>query len=404
MDAALSRLIGQHRPGRTLPQAFYTHAAVFEEDRRRIIKAQWHLVGHAAQVPEAGDYVLFRVCAEEVLVVRDGDGAVRAHYNVCRHRGSRLCTESGGRLRAFTCPYHGWTYRLDGTLAGARLMPDGFRPEDHGLQPCHVRECHGLIFVSLADQPAPFEEAMEPFGAYLTFHGIPTARVARSLALPTRANWKLVVENFIECYHCAPAHPEYSAVHSRLKLLAAGAGLESGPEEARRRYRPEFDAWKRRVGRLGHPCHEGSFGNGSGMARMPIKDGWLTESRDGRPVAPLMGSFREFDGGVTYLAFGYLGFLIASNDHAVLLRFTPRTERSTDVEATWLVDGGADAGTDYDPAEVSWLWAVTLAQDAKITENNQAGIASSRYRPGPYSEQERANRRFTQWYLERLTG
>ena len=157
------------------------------------------------------------------------------------------------------------------------------------------------------------------------------------------------MENFIECYHCLPAHPEYCSVHSTLKLLAAGAGLGSGPDDAVERYRIEFDSWKAKVEALDHPCGEGEFGPGSGFARMPIKAGWLTESRDGRPVAPLMGRYAQYDGGITYIAFNYLNYLIASNDHALVLRFTPVSELATDVEAVWLVHGDAEAGRDYDP-------------------------------------------------------
>lgn len=402
MGDAIASLIDGCETGRTLPQAFYTDAGVFAQDRAKVIDPHWHLAGHAAKIPDAGDFFLFRICGEEIIVVRDRDRAIRAHYNVCRHRGSRICRESSGHAGAFVCPYHAWTYRLDGSLRAARLMGDGFRPEDHGLYPCHVRELHGLIFVSLADEPTPFDAAVEPFRDCLEFHGIRDAAIARTLALPTKANWKLVVENFIECYHCLPAHPEYCSVHSSLKLLAAGAGPASGPDDAVRRYRIEFDAWKDNVEALGHPCRDGDFGPGSGMARMPIKEGWLTESRDGQPVAPLMGSYAQYDGGITYIAFNYMNYLIASNDHALVLRFTPVSELATDVEAAWLVAGDAEPGRDYDPADVSWLWAVTLGQDARIVEGNQAGILSDRYRPGPYSEQERMNVMFTRWYLDAL--
>ena len=192
-------------------------------------------------------------------------------------------------------------------------------------------------------------------------------------------------------------------MHSELKLLAAGAGMGSGPEAACRDYAVELDAWKTQVEALGHPCPEGTFDHGAGMTRMPIKDGFLTESQDGRPVSTLMGKFREYDGGVTYVAFNYFNYLLASNDHAVLLRFTPISELLTDVEATWLVDAGAEEGVDYVPERVSWVWDVTLKQDAIITENNQAGILSSHYQPGPYSGQEVMNREFTRWYLDKLS-
>ena len=395
-------LLNSHITGHALQQAFYSDPDVFSVDREKILDRLWHLAGHASRIPNSGDYFLFRICGEEIIIVRDADGAIHAHYNVCRHRGSRVCKESEGRKSALVCPYHAWTYNLDGSLRSARLMPDDFYTENYGLHACRIKVLDGVIFVSLADEPVGLDDMAGDCLTYLSFHGIKNAKIARRLELPTRANWKLVVENFIECYHCVPAHPEYCSVHSELKLLAAGAGMGSGPEAACRDYAVELDAWKAQVEALGHPCLEGTSDHGAGMVRMPIKEGFLTESQDGRPVSTLMGKFREYDGGVTYVAFNYLNYLIASNDHAVLFRFTPISELVTDVEAVWLVDADAEEGVDYVPERVSWVWEVTLKQDATITEDNQAGILSSRYRPGPYSEQEMMNREFTRWYLDRL--
>ena len=396
-------LLNAQVTGHALQQAFYCDPAVFSVDREKILDRLWHLAGHASRIPDSGDYFLFRVCGEEIIIVRGRDGAIHAHYNVCRHRGSRVCKEDEGRKSALVCPYHAWTYNLDGSLRTARLMPDDFPLEEYGLHTCRIKVLDGAIFVSLAGEPAGLDDMLGDCRKYLSFHGIENAKIARRLELPTRANWKLVVENFIECYHCIPAHPEYCSVHSELKLLAAGAGVGSGPEAACLDYAVELNAWKKQVEALGHPCLEVAFDHGAGMIRMPIKEGFLTESQDGRPVSTLMGKFREYDGGVTYVAFNYLNYLLASNDHAVILRFTPISELVTDVEAIWLVDGDAREGVDYVPERVSWVWDVTLKQDAVITENNQAGILSSHYRPGPYSEQEMMNREFTRWYLDKLS-
>ncbi|MDE0155991.1 MAG: aromatic ring-hydroxylating dioxygenase subunit alpha [Gammaproteobacteria bacterium] len=397
-------LVGGHVAGHTLQQPFYGDPDVFSLDRERVLDRLWHLAGHVSRIPAAGDYFLFRICGEEIIIVRGRDGNIHAHYNVCRHRGSRVCLDSEGKKSALVCPYHAWTYNLDGSLRTARLMPEEFSREGYGLHACRIKVLDGVIFVSLADEPVGLDDTSRDCRNYLSFHGIENAKIARRLELPTRANWKLVVENFIECYHCIPAHPEYCSVHSELKLLAAGAGVGSGPEAACQDYAVELNAWKKQVEALGHPCLEGAFDHGAGMIRMPIKEGFLTESQDGRPVSTLMGKFREYDGGVTYVAFNYLNYLLASNDHAVILRFTPISELVTDVEAIWLVDGDAREGVDYVPERVSWVWDATLKQDAVITENNQAGILSSHYQPGPYSEQEVMNREFTRWYLDKLCG
>ena len=402
LNSAVQQLIDNHEAGHALAQSFYADPEVFSLDRETILDESWHLAGHVSRVPRPGDYFLFNLLGEEIIINRAGDEKLYAHYNVCRHRGSRVCLEREGRKSGFVCPYHAWTYNLDGSLRVARLMGAGFNPQEYGLQPCRLRVLNGLMFVSLAAETEEFDENARHFRKYLDFHGIEDAKIARRLELPTDANWKLVVENFIECYHCIPSHPEYCSVHSELKLLAAGAGIGSGPEDACRSYEAEHNAWLERVEALGHPTDEGDFGNGSGMVRMPIKPGYLTESRDGQPVSSLMGKFKDYDGGVTVIAFNYMNYMLASNDHATLLRFTPVSELKTEVEASWLVDGRAEAGVDYDPENVSWVWDVTLGQDAVITENNQAGVLSAAYRPGPYSEQEMMNREFIEWYLARL--
>ena len=396
-------LIHNHINGHALQQDFYSDPDVFSVDRGKILDRLWHLAGHASRIPARGDYFLFRICGEEIIVVRGKDGQIHAHYNVCRHRGSRVCKQDEGRKPLLVCPYHAWTYNLDGSLCKARLMPDDFLLQEYGLHPCRIKVIDGMIFVSLADEPAGIDDVVGACAEYLSFHGIKNAKIARRLNLPTHANWKLVVENFIECYHCVPSHPEYCSVHSELKLLAAGAGMGSGPQAARKEYELEHNEWKAQVAALGHPFIEGEFDDGAGMDRLPIKQGFLTESQDGRPVSTLMGKFKDYDGGVTYIAFNYLSYLLASNDHAVLLRFTPISGLVTDVEATWLVDGNAEEGVDYEPERVSWVWEVTLKQDATITENNQAGILSSRYQPGPYSAQEMMNCHFTRWYLDKLS-
>ena len=396
-------LLDSHVTGHALQQAFYSDPDVFSVDREKILDSLWHLAGHVSRIPESGDYFLFRLCGEEIIIVRGKDDNIHAHYNVCRHRGSRICKTSDGRKSALVCPYHAWTYNLDGSLRRAPLMPDGFSVEDYGLHACRVKVLDGVIFVSLAEEQVGFDDIAADCREYLSFHGIENAKIARRLDLPTHANWKLVVENFIECYHCIPSHPEYCSVHSELKLLAAGAGMGSGPEAACREYEMELNAWRAQVEASGHPFIESASDNGAGMARMPIREGFLTESQDGRPVSTLMGRFKEYDGGVTYIAFNYLNYLLASNDHALLIRFTPISELVTDVEAIWLVDGDAIEGVDYEPERVSWVWEVTLKQDATITEDNQAGVLSSRYQPGPYSAQEMMNCHFTRWYLDKLS-
>src|SRR5260221_4874805 len=191
---------------------------------------------------------------EAIIIVRSDESAINAFYNGCRHRGSLICTELAGRVARLTCGYHAWTYGFDGALIAARLMPADFSKKDNGLQRCHIRLFYGFIFVNLSDQqPVDFDASFGDLAPYLDFHGFADAKIAFSRSYPTAANWKLVVENFVECYHCAPAHPEVCSLHPPEALVAFGAGPSSGPQDAVDKYLPTVLAWERRGATLGCP-------------------------------------------------------------------------------------------------------------------------------------------------------
>ena len=213
----------------------------------------------------------------------------------------------------------------------------------------------------------------------------------------------------MECYHCQPAHPEYCVVHPQDQLLAFGAGPGSGSDEAAAAYQPTLDLWEAEsstMGYLNDTIDAGVFSLGMQQAvRYPINPqrGFLSETIDGSPACKkFMGDFRQADGGETALAFNPFSYVLASNDFAVMFRWTPRDEMNTDVEVTWLVHEDAEENVDYDPRKVVHVWDTTLKQDKKITEDNQAGVCSESYQPGPYSTQEARNVVFKQWYLDQL--
>ena len=394
-------LAAQARAGYSLDQRFYCDEQVFAADMREIVTRKWLVAGHIDQVRRKGDYFLFKVGQESLIVIRSDDTTVSAFYNVCRHRGSVICTEEKGHLARLTCPYHAWSYGLDGALLAARLMPVDFAKEDNGLHRAHVRVFHGLIFVNLSEQPpVDFDATFGDLARYLDFHGLADAKIAHAGSYPTDANWKLVVENFVECYHCTPAHPEFISMHPPQALVAFGAGPSSGPPEAVDQYLPTLKAWEERAASLGRPIGTVDDGPDSSHLRLllqrTIREGYDSETQDGRPAASLMGKRVAFDQGRMYLSFSPFTQLVATNDFAVLFRFTPRTTLETDVDLFWLVDGEA---SEVDVEKMIWGWDQTTKQDKVITENNQAGILSTRYRPGRYSEHERRVMTFQRWYL-----
>lgn len=410
LNPAIDELPARQRHGYSLEQDFYCSDDVFRLDMDRVISRQWLLVDHESRIPNRGDYFLFKVGGDEIIIIREDEDKIHALFNVCRHRGSRVCLDQDGHKRLLTCPYHAWSYNLDGSLRAARLMPDNFDQSQYGLHRCHIRVFHGLIFVCLGkDDPPDFDAQYSAFGETLEFQGIANAKIAVQRDYPNAANWKLVVENFIECYHCAPAHPEYCRVHPADQLLALGAGTGSGPEDALEKYQASWDEWKDRTTALGHPFTEVDRDETTidmaQMTRFPINDrGFESETRDGKPACSrLLGKIKERDCGETAFAFNPVSYLLAFNDFAMMARFTPRDVMNTDIQLSWLVHEDSEEGTDYDPDNVAWVWDVTIKQDKRITQNNQTGIRSSRYQPGPYSEHEKRVVTFVDWYLRKLT-
>jgi Rieske 2Fe-2S family protein len=215
-DAAAPSLIP------TLPGASYVDPAVFDAECDRIFEATWFCAAREDDLPKPGAFRTVQVGRESILLTRSRRGAVRAFYNVCRHRGARICTEeSGERARSFQCPYHAWTYDFDGKLVAApnlTKMPDVDRV-DYGLRALHVRSWLGYVWVCLAEEPPSFEdtvqnEIVERLGDLdrIAGYGIEGLQVGRRISYDVRANWKLIVENFMECYHCATIHPELTEV------------------------------------------------------------------------------------------------------------------------------------------------------------------------------------------------
>jgi Rieske 2Fe-2S family protein len=408
-DKRIDDLIGGQRPGYSLDRAFYTDAAVFERDRQRIFRHHWVLAAHVSQFEKPGDYRLFDVAGESVILVRDRDGTIRGHYNVCRHRGSRVLLQPGGNVAAMTCPYHGWTYALDGSLRAAPHMPESFDRSCHGLRPCRTRVADGLVFICLAEGGTPdFDVVADRLAPYLKLHGTASARVAEQRTFSVNANWKLVVENYLECYHCKPAHREYCAVEIKADKIGDGSAAALARYEARER------DWRAVAERLGTLLEEvgTSLPLDSRLAmtpiaaayRAPLRETHVTATEDGRPAAPLMGGFAEYDGGETALAADAFTYMLAYNDHAVFFSFVPREAGRTDIVCTWLVHGEAQEGVDYDRGRLTWLWTRTTEQDKAIIEANAAGIASPSYAPGPASVLEADVAGFREWYLSSIAA
>ncbi len=390
------------KPGFAMDRYFYRSHVTYEAELHNIIFKSWLYAGHVSQVRESGDFFLFEIGEDSLIISKDDRGDISAMHNICRHRGARVCEDKSGNRKAFVCPYHGWAYGMDGKLKRAREMDrlEGFDCADYPLKKVRHVVFQGMIFINCdpeaPDFVAPLNRIAKPLGAY----DLDNAKVAESKTYRISANWKLCLENYLECYHCSSSHRQYAKMHT----LAA-------PDD---KVKPINDAMLARAAEItgvkgitddyyAYYNDSSAFGACSYHSRYALYDGFKTGSKDGEPVAPLMGKMRGYDGGAGDFQMGPLAFMLNYPDHCVLYRFTPRGLTETDMELVWYVNASAEEGVDYDKDQVSWLWHHTSLEDEYIILRNSEGVNSSFFEPGPYHpEYEALCSEFVRWYLMAL--
>ena len=393
---SIAELIAAQKPGYSLEQRFYTDSSIYELEIERIINRNWILAGHVSQLSKSGDFKVLNVGRESAIVVRNADGNLRGFANVCRHRGSLVCLESNGHADKFVCPYHGWTYSTDGELIAARDMPDDFDRSAHGLRPVSVDEVHGLVFVCFTDTPLSLQDCRQDLAEPMAMFDFPSLKVAVQRSYAIAANWKLAIENYQECYHCAPAHPEYAVMHSLMLDRKKRAAVQE-PMRGKMAACGVKDIF---VDRIDSAARSGQMGYG--YSRLALFSTYKTGSEGGVPVAPLLGDFSDYDGGASDFSFGAFSFLLAYSDHVVAYVFTPVDHENSNCEVYWMVRSDAVEGKDYDIEKLVWLWDITLQADQRIIENNWQGVQSKYYAPGPFAGMERAERNYVEWLLAEL--
>jgi glycine betaine catabolism A len=399
-EAALHHLAVTPAPqllrGWTLPAEYYVNQGVFAAELESVFRPAWLFAGHSCELAKPGDFLTFTLGDDSVIIVRDEQGMLRAHHNVCRHRGSRICAEPRGQVKAFVCPYHQWVYGLDGQLRSARLMGTDFDAAQHRLGPATVREVAGLVFVCLQDGPAPdFDGAADAIAAQVGPHDLQHARVVHRAHYRVEANWKTLVENNRECYHCRGSHPEF--LQSNFEYGSHGDPRRSETYETS--LAESYQRWSAH----GLSPDEVNFPDGSWyrVARLPLRDGFRTESTDGSPVAPAMGDVGDEPGSLRLITLPTM-WAHANLDYAVTTRLTPIGPSCTEVDVCFLVDADA-RDEDVDLERLTEVWTATSEQDWELCEANYAGIRSPAYRPGPLSQVVEASvEHFLGWYLDQL--
>ena len=374
-------------PGHSLPQPFYTDPDFFDFDLTAIFARSWLFVGFEVELSKPGDYLSLTIGQWPILIMRGRDGTMRGFHNSCRHRGSALCPSGAGHAARIVCPYHRWTYGLDGKLLAAGRMPDDFDKSEYGLNPINLEIVAGAILVCLADTPPPLDTMRRDLTPLLAPQNFAHAKLAHQSVLVEQANWKLVMENARECYHCATGHPELS----RTFPVNASAYFDIDTDASR--------GFEERIAALGLPM--GPAGEDWWQAvRFPLNEGTVAMTMDGQfNVAKLMCEAGGGDTGSMRWAIEPNVFCHSTSEYTFAFTAMPISPTETHVVSKWLVHEDAVEGVDYSIETLTDLWTRTNLQDKALAENNQRGIFSPGYTPGPYSpDAESLTMRLVDWY------
>lgn len=354
----------------TLPGSFYTSADHFAHELERIFCGRWMCVGRESQVRAPGDWFVAEIGDESIIVAR-GSGGVRAFHNVCRHRGTRICTGARGHGPGFVCPYHGWAYNLDGELIAAPLMKEvaTFRPAEHPLHPVAIHAWEGFLFMNLSPQPEPFAQAFAQVADHFARWHLPELEVAHRIDYDVAANWKIVVENFSECYHCPLIHPEF----------ASKAPYRSGQND----------------------LPEGPFLGGF----MELSPGVASLTRSGRRCGPVLGELSGADLERVYFYALFPNLTLGLHpDYVFSFTVWPLACDHTRVSVDWLFPADALRDGRCDHEDAVRFWDNANREDWGVCELLQAGMRSRAYRPSPYSSTESLLVEFNREVVRALNG
>lgn len=355
---------------RTLSREYYTAPGIYGEERERIFERRWLCAGRAAELAHPGDFVVRSVAGESVILVRGQDAQVRAFYNVCRHRGTRLCEAPQGRLsETIQCPYHAWTYTLDGALIGAPHMNEvaGFDKGDYPLHAVALDTWEGFLFVNLARDPEPLAAAFAPLWERFRRFNLAQLRSAARREYAVRANWKLVFQNYSECLHCPVIHPGLA----KLTPYTSGENdLVDGP-------------------------YLGGF--------MVITAPGGSLSMSGRACGAPVGALPAEDLNRVYFYSIFPTLLLSLHpDYVMAHTLWPEGPDRTLISCEWLFHPDSFDDPGFDPDDAVRFWDETNRQDWHICEQAQAGIGSRAYVPGPYSPREGISAAWDREYLRAL--
>jgi Rieske 2Fe-2S family protein len=381
-------LFAQRRAGYTLPQGLYVDPDVYAFDVQAIFQRSWLQAGLESEIPAPGDYLTLAVGDSPVVVLRRQDGGVGAFFNTCRHRGAQICKEKHGHAVRLVCPYHQWSYDLRGRLVQAPRMHEGFDGSGFNLRPVKVETVAGVIFICLSEQApdfAPFRAALEPM---LEPHELRKTKLVHVQTLTERADWKLVMENARECYHCRAGHPQLMRSFRDFTVRDPSGNPPSWET-----------AFMQNCAAKGLPNRE-TIAAWYEIGRYALGDGVVSYTMDGKPaVARKLGRVGDGDVGTMWWAVQPHAFNHVVGDYAFSFQAWPTGPGETSATGKWFVHEDAVEGVDYDLERLIEVWTATNEQDRALAENNQQGVKSIAYTPGPYSQvTEQLVLRLIDWY------
>ena len=362
---------GRERPSNsmTLPRRFFVSEEIFAEESERLFRSGWFCVGRREQLARPGDYFLADVAGEKLIVTLDSEGEPQALFNVCRHRGTRLATERSGEFThcRIRCPYHRWTYDCNGRLLAAPNM-DGrsqFALADWPLHKAAIADWQGFLFVNLAHDPQQITAAFSSFWDHLNPWRTADLRVAHRENYELDTNWKMVFENFNECYHCLSVHPGLN---------------ELSP-----------------VDQCTNDFSEGPFLGG------PMQLAAESMTTTGRRTAPAIRTLDEQRQQRVYYFTLLPNMMFAMHPDCVLTwRLQPQGPGQTRIVTEWLYEPETIETPGFDAGPAIEFWDQTNRQDWAICQSSYAGVSSTAYRPGPWSPSESVPRAFDRSVLTAL--
>lgn len=346
-------------PMYALPRRYFQSEAIYQEELEKIFYQRWILACREEEIPQPGDFVTLPVGEESIIVVRDKTGHIHAHFNVCRHRGTRICHMDRGRFENghISCPYHAWQYDLSGRLKAAPLMRQvpGFDKAENPLISAKVGLWGGFVFINLAEQPKPFEEEMSALINRFEDWHLSKLRIAHQIKYTLNCNWKIILHNYQECYHCPGVHP----------LLSERTPFRSAV----------------------HDCFEGPVIGG--YMEISQKGGSLT--MDGKAAAPPVGNVSGPDLQRVHYYSIFPNFLLSPHPDFVLyhrIRTLAYNQIQNDCYFLLHPDVIANAGLMARFQSAIEFWDMTNRQDWQVCEQMQLGLQSRRFERGRYSAQE----------------